>query len=177
MINSLTVGGLVTRPQILRNDNVLFSYVQVGEQEIECWGNPAFIPSVQQGQRVLVCGELNYIHVPKLQMRATHLQPCEADINVWILAGTVLKDPELRYFQSGKCKATSFLELERPGAVSDWLPLEMWGKVAEIFSNFARKGSLVAIKGSLKFNSWQDKAGVNRVDLCCLVSELELLGK
>lgn len=173
MINNLNVSGIVTRPQTLRNDNVLFSYVQVGGQEIECWGNPAFIPFVQQGQKVVVSGEFTFI--PRLQIRATHLQPCEADINIWILTGTVLKDPELRYFQSGKCKATSFLEVERPGAVSDWLPLEMWGKIAEIFSNLARKGSLVAIKGSLKFNSWQDKTGTDRVDLCCLVSELELL--
>jgi single-stranded DNA-binding protein len=104
-------------------------------------------------------------------MSSSHLQVCEGKINTWILVGAVLKDPVIRYFQSGKCKATSFLELERPGATTEWLPLEMWGKVAE-FSNFVRKDSLVAIKGSLKFLTGRD-----RVDLCCLVSELELLSK
>lgn len=59
----------------------------------------------------------------------------------------------------------------------DWFTLEMWGKTAEIASNYVRKGSQIGVKGSLKIDTWIDRnTGVQRSTPVIVVDQLELLG-
>lgn len=53
----------------------------------------------------------------------------------------------------------------------------MWGKTAEIAANYVRKGSLIGVQGSLKFDTWSDRTtGVNRSSPVIRVDRLDLLG-
>ena len=58
-----------------------------------------------------------------------------------------------------------------------WMDCECWGKTAEITGKYLRKGSKVAVTGSLKQESWVDKnTGQPRTKLVVRVDRLELLG-
>ncbi|CEJ42123.1 single-stranded DNA-binding protein [Umezakia ovalisporum] len=101
-------------------------------------------------------------------------------INIVNLVGRVGGDPDIKYFESGKvvCKLT--LAVNRRGRKDekpDWFTLELWDKTAEVAGNYVRKGSLIGVKGSLKFDTWNDRqTGVNRSTPIIRVDQLELLG-
>ncbi|MBE9055796.1 single-stranded DNA-binding protein [Sphaerospermopsis sp. LEGE 08334] len=101
-------------------------------------------------------------------------------INVVTLVGRVGGDPNIRYFESGKVKCELTLAVNRKTRNSDqpdWFNLELWGKTAEIAGNYVRKGSLIGVKGSLKFDSWSDRqTGANRSKPVIQVEQLDLLG-
>ena len=102
-------------------------------------------------------------------------------INLVILVGRVGSDPEIKYFQdSGSVVCKMPLAVDRRTRNSeqpDWFNLELWGKTAEIAGNYVRKGSLIGVTGSLKFEHWQDRGtGANRSKPVIRVERLELLG-
>jgi single-strand DNA-binding protein len=101
-------------------------------------------------------------------------------INVVTLVGRVGSDPDIKYFESGtvKCKLTLAVNRRsRNNDKPDWFNLELWGKTAEIAGNYVRKGTLIGIKGSLKFDTWSDRqTGVNRSAPVIHVEQLDLLG-
>jgi single-strand DNA-binding protein len=101
-------------------------------------------------------------------------------LNIVTLVGRTGKDPEVKYFESGtvKCNLTLAVNrLTRRSDQPDWFNLEMWGKTAEIAANYVRKGSLIGVKGSLKFEHWQDRnTGVQRTKPVIRVDQLDLLG-
>lgn len=101
-------------------------------------------------------------------------------INVVTLVGRVGGDPDIRYFESGtvKCKLTLAVNRRtREGEHTDWFNLELWGKTAEVAGNYVRKGKQIAVKGSLKFDTWSDRqTGANRSSPVIQVEQLDLLG-
>ena len=99
-------------------------------------------------------------------------------LNVVALVGRVGNDPELRYFESGACKAALSIAVDGWNGkekITHWVPLEAWGKTAEIIANYVGKGKQIAINGSLKQESWQTPDGTNRSRLLVHVEQLQLL--
>lgn len=102
-------------------------------------------------------------------------------INVVTLVGRVGTDPDIKYFQDSTnvvCKLTLAVNRRsRNRDEPDWFNLEIWGKTAEIAANYAKKGSLIGVTGSLKFEYWQDRnTGVTRSKPVIKVDRLDLLG-
>jgi len=100
-------------------------------------------------------------------------------INIVTLVGRVGTDPDIKYFESGGVKGRLTLAVNRRSKNDkpDWFTLELWDKTAEVAGNYVRKGSLIGVKGSLKFDSWSDRqTGVNRSTPVIRVDQLELLG-
>ncbi len=101
-------------------------------------------------------------------------------LNVVTLVGHVGGDPDVKYFESGsvKCKLTLAVNRRtRDGDQTDWFNLELWGKTAEVAANYVRKGKLIGVKGSLKFDTWVDRnTGANRSSPVIQVDKMELLG-
>lgn len=101
-------------------------------------------------------------------------------LNVVHLVGRTGTDPEIRYFDSGSVKCRLTLAVNRPTKRDDppdWFELEIWGRTAEVASNYAKKGSLIGITGSLKINSWNDnKTNDKRSRPVIKVDKLDLLG-
>lgn len=101
-------------------------------------------------------------------------------LNVVTLVGRVGRDPEVKYFESASVLCTLTLAVNRRTRNSDepdWFNLELWGKTAEVAANYVRKGSLIGVTGSLKFEYWQDRStGANRSKPVIKVDRLELLG-
>ena len=101
-------------------------------------------------------------------------------LNLVHLVGRAGRDPETKYFESGKVLCTLTLAVNRRSKNSDqpdWFDLEIWGKTAEVAANYVKKGGLIVIKGSLKMDTWNDKnTGLARSKPVILVDQLDLLG-
>jgi single-strand DNA-binding protein len=101
-------------------------------------------------------------------------------LNVVTLTGRAGRDPEMKYFESGSVVCNLTLAVDRRSRNSnepDWFNLEIWGKTAQIAADYVRKGSLIGVSGSLKFEYWQDRAtGANRSKPVIRVERLDLLG-
>ncbi|WP_017719054.1 single-stranded DNA-binding protein [Kamptonema formosum] len=101
-------------------------------------------------------------------------------LNVVNLVGRAGRDPEVKYYESGAVRCTLTLAVDRRTRNSDepdWFNLELWGKTAEIAGNYVRKGSLIGVQGSLKFDHWQDRnTGAKRSAPVIKVDRLDLLG-
>ncbi len=101
------------------------------------------------------------------------------------LLGRLGQDPELRYFESGSCRASFSLAVDdrvkRNGQWVKqpiWVSCEAWGKLAsDVIAQYCRKGSQVAVSGKLKVESWQDKnTGANRQRMLVNVQNLHMTG-
>ena len=100
-------------------------------------------------------------------------------LNVVTLVGRVGTDPDMKYFESGsvKCRLTLAVNRRSRDEQPDWFNLELWGKTAEVAGNYVRKGKQIAVKGSLKFDTWSDRnTGTPRSSPVVQVDRLELLG-
>ncbi len=101
-------------------------------------------------------------------------------LNLVTLVGRAGRDPELRYFESGRvvCNLTLAVKRRRKGDDEpDWFDLEIWERTAEIAGEYVRKGSLIGVTGTLKFDQWKDRnSGDERHKPVIRVDRLELLG-
>ena len=82
-------------------------------------------------------------------------------MNQIILIGRLTKDPELRYLpNTGTPVATFTLAVDRnykdkEGNVqTDFIPVEVMGKVADFVANYITKGRLVAVNGSISIDRY-----------------------
>jgi single-strand DNA-binding protein len=101
------------------------------------------------------------------------------NLNVVHLVGRAGVDPEVKYFESGKVLCKFPIAVDRRSKKDDkpdWFDLEMWGRTAEVASEYVRKGKQVSIRGRLKIDTWQDQNGNNRSSPRIVVNDLQLLG-
>ena len=106
-------------------------------------------------------------------------------INKVILVGNVGKDPETRYMPNGKA-VTNFSLATSDGWTdkqtgdkqerTEWHNVVLFEKLAEIASQYLRKGSQVYIEGSLRTRKWQDKEGKDRYTTESVGREMQMLG-
>ena len=99
-------------------------------------------------------------------------------VNSVILVGRAGRDPEMRYFESGRVKTTFSLAVNRPTKEkeTDWFDVEIWGRQAEIAGEYVRKGSLIGVEGRLDFSRWTDDSGNKNVRPYIHANGLRLLG-
>ena len=108
-----------------------------------------------------------------------------ASINKVILVGNLGTDPEVRYTASGDpvCTlsvATSEKFKNRDGELqttTEWHKVVLFRRLAEIASQYLRKGSSAYFEGQLKTRKWTDKNGLERYTTEVEVNELQLLGR
>lgn len=95
------------------------------------------------------------------------------------LVGRAGRDPEARYFESGTnvCNLTLAVNRRKKDDEPDWFNLEIWGKTAEVATNYVRKGSLIGVTGSIHQEKWTDRAsGEEKSKWVVRVDRLDLLG-
>ena len=108
-----------------------------------------------------------------------------ASINKVILVGNLGADPDVRYTASGNpvCTlsvATSERFKNRDGGlqtITEWHKVVLFRRLAEIASQYLRKGSSAYFEGQLKTRKWNDKNGLERYTTEVEVHELQLLGR
>lgn len=108
-----------------------------------------------------------------------------ASVNKVILVGNLGADPEVRYTASGDpvCTlsvATSEKFKNRDGELqttTEWHKVVLFRRLAEIASQYLRKGSSAYFEGQLKTRKWIDKNGLERYTTEVEANELQMLGR
>ncbi len=86
-------------------------------------------------------------------------------MNTVNLIGNLTKDCELRYIPSGTAVADISIavnEIQKGEKIAHFFQVTTWGKTAENCNQYLKKGSKVAVTGSLQQQRWQTQEGKNR---------------
>ena len=105
-------------------------------------------------------------------------------VNKVILIGNLGNDPDVRYTGGGSAVtrisvATSESWRDKESGEqqerTEWHRVVSFGRLAEIMSEYLKKGSKVYIEGSLRTNKWQDKEGNDRYTTEIIANEMQML--
>jgi single-strand DNA-binding protein len=103
-----------------------------------------------------------------------------ANFNKVIIAGNLTRDPELRYTPKGTAVARITLAVNRTFTSGEggekkeevsFVDVDVWGKQAEIISQYMKKGRPLLVEGRLKQDSWEDKNTKQKVSKLKVVLE------
>jgi single-strand DNA-binding protein len=95
-------------------------------------------------------------------------------MNKAILVGRLTRDPDVRLTTTGKTVATFTLAIDRffsqgqqeagqpAKKETDFIPIVVWGRVAEVCGNNLSKGQKVLVDGRIQVRSYEDKTGQKR---------------
>ena len=106
-----------------------------------------------------------------------------ASYNRVILVGNLTRDVELRYIPSGMAVTDIGLAVNdrRKNASGEWVDettfvdITLWGRQAEVASEYLSKGSPVLIEGRLKLDSWESE-GQKQSKLKVVGEKMQMLG-
>lgn len=105
-------------------------------------------------------------------------------VNKVILVGNLGKDPETRYMPSGGAVtnvtlATSESWKDKQSGQAqertEWHRVVFFNRLAEIASEYLKKGSKVYVEGSLRTRKWQGQDGQDRYTTEIVASEMQML--
>jgi single-strand DNA-binding protein len=108
-----------------------------------------------------------------------------ASYNRVVLLGNLTRDPELRYIPSGTAVTEIGLAVNdrRKNANGEWVDettfvdVTLWGRTAEIASEYLTKGRPVLIEGRLKLDTWETNDGQKRSKLRVVGERMQMLGR
>jgi single-strand DNA-binding protein len=106
-----------------------------------------------------------------------------ASYNRVILVGNLTRDPELRYIPSGTAVTDIGLAVNdrRKNANGEWVEettfvdVTLWGRTAEVASEYLSKGSPILIEGRLRLDQWEQE-GQKRSKLKVTGDRMQMLG-
>jgi len=99
------------------------------------------------------------------------------------LIGRTTKDAELRFTPNGKAVATVTIAVNRNYVAegqereADFIQVVIWGKRAEAFANYVRKGHQVGVTGELRTRNYENESKQKVYVTEVLVSEFTFLEK
>jgi single-strand DNA-binding protein len=105
-------------------------------------------------------------------------------LNKVMIIGNLGGDPEIKYMPSGDAAATlsiattdSYKDKKTGEQVekTEWHRVAAFGRLAEVMSEYLKKGSKVYIEGSLQTRKWQDATGADRYTTEIKCREMQML--
>lgn len=99
-------------------------------------------------------------------------------LNKVILMGRLTRDPELRSTPQGVSSCSFSLAVDRnfvkqgEERKADFINCVAWRQTAEFISKYFKKGSMVALEGSIQTRSWDDQDGKKRYVTEVIVSQV-----
>ena len=106
-------------------------------------------------------------------------------INKAIIVGTLGQDPEIKYTASGSAVVNvsvatneSWKDKQTGEAQerTEWHRIVMFNKLAEIASQYLKKGSQAYFEGRIQTRKWQDQTGNDRYTTEIVASDMQMLG-
>ena len=106
-----------------------------------------------------------------------------ASFNRVILMGNLTRDIELKYTQSGLAVTDVGIAVSdrRKNQAGEWVEettfvdVTLWGRTAEVASEYLSKGSPIFIEGRLKLDTWESE-GQKRSKLRVVGERMQMLG-
>jgi single-strand DNA-binding protein len=109
-----------------------------------------------------------------------------ASVNKVLLLGNLGRDPELRSTPKGNqvlnfpmatTRRWKDRETDETHDQTDWHRIVVWGRQAEVLSEYLKKGSQVHVEGRLQTRSWTDNDGGKRYTTEIVASRIQMLGR
>ena len=103
-------------------------------------------------------------------------------LNMVAIMGRLVADPELRTTPAGVSVCTFRIACDqnfvRPGEQrqADFIDIVAWRSKAEFVCRYFKKGSLIAIDGSIQTRTYQDKQGNNRSSFAIAANNINFAG-
>lgn len=105
-------------------------------------------------------------------------------VNKVILVGRLGQNPEVKYTPSGMAVsnfsvATNESWVDKSGQKqerTEWHRIVVWGKLAELCSQYLAKGRQVYVEGRLQTRQWQDKDGQTKYTTEVQAQTVQFLG-
>ena len=200
MNNAIIIAEVVQAPQMRYTQNNQTAIAEMivqfpgirdtdppSQLKVTGWGNTAQqMQGCQVGQHYVLEGRLQINLVQRegfkeklAELQLSRFAPGAGALNAVHLVGRAGRDPEIKYFDGGSvvCNFTLAVNRRSKGSEPDWFDIEVWGKTAQVAADYVRKGSLVGITGTLRFDHWNDRnTGVPRSKPVIRVDSLDLLG-
>lgn len=104
-----------------------------------------------------------------------------ASVNKVIILGNVGQDPEIRqgnFIVAALSIATTRKWRDKAGETqseTEWHRVSAFGRLAEIISQYVRKGDPIYIEGRLRTRKYEDKQGIERWVTEVIAEQLQLL--
>lgn len=89
-------------------------------------------------------------------------------MNKVVLLGRLTSEPTVRDTQTGKVVAQFILAVDRPfkdaqgNKETDFIPVVLWGKAAELVGNSCQKGHRLIVEGRIQIRNYEAKDGSKR---------------
>ncbi|PRF32768.1 single-stranded DNA-binding protein [Burkholderia multivorans] len=108
-----------------------------------------------------------------------------ASVNKVIIVGNLGADPEVRYLPSGDAVAnarvatTDRYKDKATGEykeTTEWHRVSFFGRLAEIVSEYLRKGSSIYVEGKIRTRKWQGQDGQDRYSTEIVADQMQMLG-
>ncbi|HST45482.1 MAG TPA: single-stranded DNA-binding protein [Luteimonas sp.] len=105
-------------------------------------------------------------------------------INKVILVGNLGNDPDVKYTQGGMAittlsLATSSTRKDKDGQQvekTEWHRVKLFGKLGEIAGEYLKKGRMVYIEGSIRYDKFTGQDGVEKYFTDIVADEMQMLG-
>lgn len=103
-------------------------------------------------------------------------------LNVVAIMGRLVADPELRTTQAGHSVCSFRIACDRSYVQqgqerqADFIDIVAWRQQADFVSKYFRKGSMIAVEGSLQTRQYQDKNGNNRTAVEVVANNISFAG-
>lgn len=107
-----------------------------------------------------------------------------ASLNKVFLMGNLTRDPELRYTPQGTAVVAFGMAINRKwtsptGEAKEevcFVDVSMFGRRAEVISEYFSKGNPILVEGRLQFQQWESKEGQKRNALKVVAENFEFVG-
>ncbi|WP_176091248.1 single-stranded DNA-binding protein [Burkholderia ambifaria] len=108
-----------------------------------------------------------------------------ASVNKVIIVGNLGADPEVRYLPSGDAVANvrvATTDRYKDRATGDYKEMTEWhrisffGRLAEITSEYLKKGSSIYVEGRIRTRKWQGQDGQDRYSTEIVADQMQMLG-
>ena len=98
-------------------------------------------------------------------------------MNNYICVARITKDIELRYTPSNKAVAEISLAVNNGKNDTTFIRLTAFDKLAELVSNYCKKGDLIGTQSIIKNHNWEDKNGNKHYDYSFIINKISFLAK
>lgn len=105
------------------------------------------------------------------------------DLNLCLFIGRLGADPETRFTASGTAVTNIRIAVgkkwkDKNGHAqesTEWVPVVMFSRLAEVAGEYLKKGSRVRINGEFKTRKWEDQQGNTRYTTEIVANEMQML--
>lgn len=98
-------------------------------------------------------------------------------INNFTIIGRLTRDPETRYTKGNKAVTLINIAVNNGKDDTTFIRLTAFDKLAELVSNYCKKGDLIGTQSIIKNHNWEDKNGNKHYEYSFIINKISFLAK